>query len=244
MGIFSVRKTTEEFSYSLSLIYPNLILIGEYKNNKTKIVISDEFGIMYLVSPKNLLRGAYPSFMSAIDKNEWFIKKAKFIHKNRYDYSRSFVCGIKAKTNIICKNHGEFSQTVADHLNGSDCPKCANDKRGWTYTKWINASLESKKFESYKVYIVKCWDDNEEFYKIGKTFVPMKQRLGIGMTKAFPYYWEPIKLIISDGKSICKIERNLQSINNKDKYVPAKSFSGDTECFSSYKLSKYKNYDS
>jgi very-short-patch-repair endonuclease len=53
-----------------------------------------------------------------------FIKKAKTIYGNRYDYSkfvyvRSFVKGI-----IVCPTHGDFSQSPNNHLRGAECPSC------------------------------------------------------------------------------------------------------------------------
>lgn len=54
-----------------------------------------------------------------------FIKKAKLIHSNRYDYSKTkYISAIK-KVIITCKIHGDFLQTPSSHLKGSGCHKCA-----------------------------------------------------------------------------------------------------------------------
>ena len=57
---------------------------------------------------------------------EDFIKKAKDIHSNRYDYSNTSYINTHTKVCIICPEHGEFWQTPANHLFGSKCPKCAS----------------------------------------------------------------------------------------------------------------------
>jgi hypothetical protein len=58
------------------------------------------------------------------DTLEIFIKKAKVIHKDNYDYSKVRYVNSQTKVIIICKEHGEFEQKPNVHLNGSGCPKC------------------------------------------------------------------------------------------------------------------------
>lgn len=58
-----------------------------------------------------------------------FIKKSKKFHKEKYDYSKTIFNGIKKPVTIICKKHGEFTQSTAiSHLNGSGCPICKSSK--------------------------------------------------------------------------------------------------------------------
>lgn len=55
------------------------------------------------------------------------IQKFNTIHKNKYDYSKSY-CEIKTdKIIIICPKHGEFTQEVAEHQRGTGCPLCGRD---------------------------------------------------------------------------------------------------------------------
>jgi len=55
-----------------------------------------------------------------------FVKKAKQIHKNKYDYSNSIYKSVHSKIEILCPNHGTFWQVVYDHLAGHGCPKCVS----------------------------------------------------------------------------------------------------------------------
>ena len=55
-----------------------------------------------------------------------FIYKAKNIHYNRYDYSKTEYINTHTKVCIICPEHGEFLQEPANHLSGQKCPKCAS----------------------------------------------------------------------------------------------------------------------
>jgi len=56
-----------------------------------------------------------------------FIKKAKSIHGDRYDYSRIKYVYATEKVSITCKEHGLFLQSPLNHLKGQGCPKCARN---------------------------------------------------------------------------------------------------------------------
>ena len=53
-----------------------------------------------------------------------FIKDAKNVHGNKYDYSKVDYSGNRTKVKIICPIHGEFEQTPYVHLKGNGCNKC------------------------------------------------------------------------------------------------------------------------
>ena len=55
---------------------------------------------------------------------EEFIKKAKVIHGNKYDYSQVKYINTKTKVLIICPQHCEFLQVSGNHLRGQGCPYC------------------------------------------------------------------------------------------------------------------------
>lgn len=57
--------------------------------------------------------------------DEW-IKKAKEIHGNKFDYSKSVYVKSDAPITIICPIHGEFLQLPYEHLSGKGCKYCAN----------------------------------------------------------------------------------------------------------------------
>lgn len=58
---------------------------------------------------------------------EEFIKKAREIHGNKYDYSKTNYNGIKQEVEIICPKHGSFLQIPNYHLCGHGCPSCGNN---------------------------------------------------------------------------------------------------------------------
>lgn len=59
---------------------------------------------------------------------EW-IKKAKAIHGDVYDYSKVQYNRCADHVTIICKKHGDFEQVANSHLSGSGCFKCSRERR-------------------------------------------------------------------------------------------------------------------
>ena len=57
-----------------------------------------------------------------------FVKRAKEIHGNKYEYVKETFRNTIEKVKIICPIHGEFEQMVKAHLNGQGCPKCKESK--------------------------------------------------------------------------------------------------------------------
>lgn len=65
---------------------------------------------------------------------EEFIKKAKIVHGDKYEYFRVDYILAREKVFITCKEHGDFLQTPNDHLNGYGCPKCIKNIKLYTDT--------------------------------------------------------------------------------------------------------------
>lgn len=60
---------------------------------------------------------------------EEFIKKARSIHGDIYDYSKVDYINNKTKVCVICPKHGEFWIRPNDHLSNHGCPKCGTESR-------------------------------------------------------------------------------------------------------------------
>jgi len=67
--------------------------------------------------------------MEQDNKIKEFIRKAREVHGDTYDYSKVEYVNNKTKVIIICKEHGNFEQTPDSHLRGCGCPKCGIEKR-------------------------------------------------------------------------------------------------------------------
>lgn len=168
---------------------------------------------------------------------EQFIEEAKEIHNKKYLYDKVDYKSNKIKVIITCPEHGEFKQTPAQHLKGTGCIACGNKHTGWSPKKWHKAGKNSRNFDSYKVYVIKCWNEKEEFYKIGKTFRKLEDRFKDNVESLLPYNWKKVEsFIFNDGISTSHFERELQKLHNEVTYTPNIFFNGHTECFSEYKL--------
>lgn len=127
------RKTKEDFiakarevhegKYDYSKVY--------YTNTYTKVCITCPEHGDFLQIPKDHLKGHgcvhcshIPSSEDLLNKQDAFIKKARMVHGERYDYSRVSYKGAQEKVCIICPKHGEFWQTPNNHTNGQGCYLC------------------------------------------------------------------------------------------------------------------------
>lgn len=55
---------------------------------------------------------------------EEFIRRARELHGDRYDYSKVEYVNARTKVCIVCPRHNEFWQTPRDHLSGYGCKTC------------------------------------------------------------------------------------------------------------------------
>lgn len=102
-----------------------------YINNKTKVCIICPIHGEFYIRPDMHLNGQGCKKCSNIRNGlikrkttEQFIKEAKQIHGDKYDYSKVKYINTNTKVCIICPIHGEFWQTPFNHLNGNGCKKC------------------------------------------------------------------------------------------------------------------------
>lgn len=74
--------------------------------------------------------------------NDEFIRKARKIHGNKYDYSKVNYNRNENKVCIICPEHGEFWQTPHKHLSGHGCQECGKRRKKITTEEWIKKARE------------------------------------------------------------------------------------------------------
>ena len=127
------RLTTEEFINRARDVHKNKYdySASVYKNRETKSKIICKKHGEFLQTPHNHLNGQGCPRCKAenISKRcRWttkkFIEKAKAVHGDKYDYSKTEYVDTKTKVCIICPKHGEFWQTPHVHITGHGCPYC------------------------------------------------------------------------------------------------------------------------
>jgi hypothetical protein len=76
-----------------------------------------------------------------------FIEKAKKVHGEKYDYSKTEYFGNRKKLLITCRLHGDFMQEAGIHHKGHGCMKCKQKIR--TQEQWLEhiRSIHGDKFD-------------------------------------------------------------------------------------------------
>lgn len=219
--------------------------INYIKSNVKVELICNNHGSFFISPNAIITKGSGCPGCAKIDRgnskansNEYFIDKANKIHDNKYDYSLCFYKRQHDKLKIVCPIHGEFEQTAKDHLRGHGCWECAKiniskarseKPTGWKLSEWIKTAENSVFYDSFKVYIIEVFDENERFIKIGRTFSSVKQRFSrLGY---LPYEYNIIKTIEGNPYYIFKLESKLKRMCKQYKYICNKSFNGMHECF-------------
>ncbi|WP_318521235.1 DUF723 domain-containing protein [Photobacterium leiognathi] len=73
-----------------------------------------------------------------ISSTKEFIKRAKTVWGERFNYDNSIFKNAMSKITITCNDHGDFQQQVAAHLNGHlGCKKCRSAKVTITNKEYI-----------------------------------------------------------------------------------------------------------
>lgn len=134
-------KDTTTFIIKARLVHGDFYDYSEvdYKNSIKKIKIICPIHGSFEQIPNSHLNGSgchsckLKKFHDLFSSNtEEFIKKARKVHGDFYDYSDVSYINSKTKIKIICPIHGEFEQTPSKHLFGRGCNLC---KGGVKYTK-------------------------------------------------------------------------------------------------------------
>ena len=134
----STRKTTEcfieEAKKTHGLVYDYSKTIYESRHKKI-IIICKIHGDFTQIAGDHLrgmgcLKCGQKSCADFCrDTTEDFVRKAKVIHKDKYDYSKSIYAASSKKVEIVCKRHGSFFQRPSAHIHlKQGCPICDESK--------------------------------------------------------------------------------------------------------------------
>ncbi len=200
-------------------------------NQEKPVTICQKHNLpIYGDNPKrNKGRGCVRCFIKTmLNETKGFKEKARIKHGEKYDYSKAKIICKTDKVAIICPKHGLFYQYANFHIRGSGCPKCAYCSNGYYgYTK--QNFVDIAKGRVAILYIIKCFLDNELFYKVGITYRSVQERFS-GYEK-MPYNYEIVKEIKGEGEKIFDLENYFHKKLKKVRYKPKEFFVGHSECF-------------
>lgn len=172
--------------------------------------------------------------------NNDIVIKFKNKHGEKYDYSKTKYINKRTKVEIICKKHGVFKQRTDIHLRGSGCPKCsAEHTNWWTLNKWVD-KVSNNHNSTPRLYVLKCYNENESFIKIGITMYNVKKRYHNKIS--MPYNFDILFDSISTAELVFKVENLTKKLFKAKKYFPKLKFDGTSECFKSENETEILNY--
>lgn len=198
---------------AVSIDKPNGELLINIINTKTK-----ETSICRNSTNPNIKR-----LTSQTTKKSRYLDRIKNSLGDFYDYSKTECNYTYDKATVTCPIHGDFEIIVSNTIYaGCGCPRCTGF--GFGKSQFINRCIDKQL--TAKLYFIKCFNENEEFYKIGITSKDIEYRI-----KQMPYNAEVILSISDDPDLIYDLEKILHDKYFKNKYLPLINFNGKTECF-------------
>ena len=139
-----IEKHGNEYDYSLV----------EYKGANSKVdIICKEHGV-FSQTPNKHKQGRGCPTCGGSKQLTTSIVIIQFIekHGNQYDYSLVEYKNDNTKVDIICKEHGVFSQSPCSHKNGVGCPKCSVLKnccmKTFSTSEIINQFIENMEIDT------------------------------------------------------------------------------------------------
>lgn len=167
----------------------------EYIGSSTKVcIICKTHGEFWQVASCHLSENGCPKCAGKTKSTtEEFIKKAKNVHGNKYDYSKVNYINSRIKIKIICPEHGEFEQIPNSHLSGHNCPKCVGGVNLNTES-FIEKSkiIHDEKYNYNEVNYINCFNKVKIICPIHGIFIqnPHTHLCGSGCPKCAGKYMD------------------------------------------------------
>jgi very-short-patch-repair endonuclease len=131
---FGFNQTISDFISQANKFHKNKYdysLINNINNRKEKVkIICPEHGVFEQIVSNHLHKSGCRKchFENRILTTKEFVKKARNVHGNLYNYSLTEYEHSRLKIKIVCNKHGAFEQKPNKHLNGQGCPFCKLSK--------------------------------------------------------------------------------------------------------------------
>lgn len=227
-----IEKANNKHGYFYSYAEVN------YVRSIEKVVINCPLHGKFEQMPKNHLEGKGCRKCAAQRISEFNYKdtkqfkfEAEIKHENLYNYENLEYTHSKQKVLVTCKKHGEFKIRPDLHLQGHGCPRCARlGFGGYSRSDYIKKANGRECI----FYTIKCFNEQEEFYKIGITMNSIKSRYKD--KKDMSYEYEVINEIKGSAEFIWNLEVGEKRRLKEFHYTPKIAFKGSkTECFTNYK---------
>lgn len=149
------KKNTEDFIREAREVHGDKYDYSKAVYTKTDeklCIICPKHGEFWQTPEKHIGRKqGCPKCIGRHKTTEDFIREAREVHGNKYDYSKTVYKKAHEKVCIICPEHGEFWQAPANHLTGEKCPKCSKVKSDREYFIERAKKVHGEKYDYSKV---------------------------------------------------------------------------------------------
>lgn len=133
---------------------------------------------------------------------ENFIKEAKKVHGDTYDYCKVNYINRNTPVIIICPKHGEFEQLPSNHLQGKGCSHCKSKEQAALFNR-----------------LVEDFPNEEILYEVGNRIVPWLEgqrfdiyfpKYNIAIEYNGPQHYMPIQKLGGELAYLKTIERDRE----------------------------------
>lgn len=137
-----------------------------YKKFNAKIeIICKKHGSFWMLIANHLKNGCAVCAGNKKFTIDDFINISNKIHNNKFDYHKSVYKNTNSKLIIICPIHGEYKQFAGNHMRGSGCERCENDRRLMDTQEFIKKCI--KVHNGFYIYDKLSYKGNKSKIKIG-----------------------------------------------------------------------------
>lgn len=159
---------------------------------------------------------------------EEFIKRAKLIHGEHYDYSKTVYKNADSKLIITCKEHGDVEIRAHNHISkqANGCKFCAIENNEGSYSGLYRKSPDLKIFLYHFKFIR---EDGFTFYKIGLSVNPKERIRKMNLS-----YKEILEVKEGNLKDLYLLEQEYHKLFKEfriDYYPEELIGNGATECY-------------
>lgn len=163
-----------------------------------------------------------------INKTNNWINKCKIKFGEKFSYSKSVYTHSMDPITVSCPTHGDFCTYPNKFLTSIyGCPQCGIEAIPNISRTSFNMSCKN---ENGNLYVIRCFNKEENFIKIGISKYNNLNKRFIGVD-AMPYNYEEISIFIGNPIIIFDMEHIVHRNFKPYKYEPKIFFHGHTECF-------------
>lgn len=202
------NTANQEFIYKAELVHQDTYdySLVEYKHSQENIkIICKTHGIFEQQPSNHLMGGGCKECWNDSRRHnlETFVEKATVIHGSTYDYSIVYFKSSKEHVEIICKEHGIFTQKPNEHLSSRGCQACGQLRKFVGLAEFIKRSSEvhNNKFDysksiyehsNSKIEII-CPNHGSFFQKAGAHMLGHQCPKCSGEERAQKQHWNYVK---------------------------------------------------